>query len=501
MLSNRKLSLIFGAICGAAFAPLFFLPGIFALSFVCAQISVASSRKNAAIYGYLFGLGFYLSTIYWIAFGVSVYIDQFWWAIPFAFFGLPAFMAIFYGMMSMFVWHFRGSNLFHFIFCIAWLFIEWLISWFLTGLPWSLLGYTLSVSDVLIQASSIFGILGLSFAVVYVGSSFYSKKLLSVRAIVSLIITIGISWYGFQRLEENHTELSELKVRIVQPSIPQVAKWDPRIFWQNLDKQVELSNQEGGPDIIVWSEAALTVPFYYKPVFKTVQSAFTKEGQILLSGGVNDNQMQDDDYEVYSSLIALDDNGKLQFDYHKTHLVPFGEYIPFSKYLGLPLKKLTHGAIDYTAGKREVLYLESLNLYIQPLVCYESIFSEEVRLANSEVDLIVNITNDAWYGKSSGPYQHFEISRMRAIENGLPMIRAGNNGISAIIDPLGRVLQKLDLDQVGVLDGLVPLKLLLPTIYSEYAKKSFMLWVVSIFLVQILIMLIHFVFCKSKKSL
>ena len=104
MLSNRKLSLIFGAICGSIFAPVFFLPGIFALSFLCAQILAANSRKNAVIYGYLFGLGLYLSTIYWIAFGVSVYIEQFWWAIPFALFGLPAFMALFYGALAAFVW-------------------------------------------------------------------------------------------------------------------------------------------------------------------------------------------------------------------------------------------------------------------------------------------------------------------------------------------------------------------------------------------------------------
>ena len=174
----------------------------------------------------------------------------------------------------------------------------------------------------------------------------------------------------------------------------------------------------------------------------------------------------------------MDDRGKLQFDYHKTHLVPFGEYIPFSKYL--PLQKITHGMVDYTPGKREVLYLESLNLYIQPLVCYESIFSEEVRISNSVADLMVNITNDAWYGKSSGPYQHFEISRMRAIENGLPMIRAGNNGISAIIDPVGRVLKKLDLDQISVIDGLIPLKLLLPTIYSEYGAIALFILVVTI---------------------
>ena len=499
MLSNRKLSIISGALCGFAFAPIFFLPGLFALSFLCAQIANASSRKDAAAYGYLFGLGLYLSTIYWIAFGVSVYIEQFWWAIPFALFGLPAFMAIFYGLFSIFVWQFRKYNLFHFIFCISWLFIEWLISWLFTGLPWTLIGYSLSVSNILIQASSIFGILGLSFAVIYVGSSFYSKEMIWIRITVSLFIVAVIVCYGFARLRDNPTELSEVKVRIVQPSIPQNAKWEPQTFWQNLDKQVEMSSREGEPDIIVWSEAALTVPYYYKPVFNTLKSVFTKEDQILLSGGINDNKVQDENYEIYSSLIALDDSGKIQFDYHKAHLVPFGEYIPFSKYL--PLQKITYGTVDYTPGEREILYLNSLNLYIKPLVCYESIFSEEVRIMNSEADLIVNITNDAWYGNSSGPYQHFEISKMRAIENGLPMIRAGNNGISAIIDPVGRVLRMLDLNKIDVIDDFIPLKLLFPTLFSEYGQITVLAWVIAILMLQLTVMLLYFWSIKLKKHL
>ena len=499
MLSNRKLSLIAGAICGTAFAPIFFLPGIFALSFISAQIANSKSIKVAMIHGYLFGFGLYLSTIYWIAFGVSVYIEQFWWVIPFALFGLPAFMALFYGFLASFAWHFQKSQFFHFIFCISWLYIEWLISWVFTGLPWSLIGYTLSISDVLIQSSSIFGILGLSFITVYVGSIFYSRKMLFARIAICLVIVGSMVYYGSDRLNNNPTELSEVKVRIVQPSIPQTDKWNSNIFWQNLNQQIEMSNRDGEPDIIVWSEAALTVPYYHKPVYNALGSVFTKEGQILLSGGVNDNQKQDEDYEVYSSLIALGSNGELQFDYHKAHLVPFGEYIPFSKIL--PLTKITHGAIDYTPGTREILYLEALNLYIQPLICYESIFSAEAKISNSEADLIVNITNDSWYGKSSGPYQHFEISRMRAIENGLPMIRAGNNGISAIIDPVGRVLQKLDLNQVSIIDGMIPLKLLMPTIYSEYGQKVFIALVVSILILQLLFLILHFWLIKAKKFL
>jgi apolipoprotein N-acyltransferase len=498
VIPNKLLLIIAGAFCGSAFAPVFFLPAIVTLSFMCRQVVCTKSYKEAGICGYLFALGLYLSTIYWMAIGVSVYAEEFWWFIPFALFGLPAFIAIFYGLISAFIWQFRKYKLFHFIFCISWVFVEWLISWIFTGLPWTLMGYVLSVSNILVQSTSVFGVLGLSFFCVYIGSSLYTKEMLLVRTLISALMLILNIYYGVARLEENPTELSDLKVRIVQPSIPQVAKWNPEIFWQNLHKHIELSNQEGEPDIIVWSEASLTAPYYYRPVFKALNSVFTKQGQILLFGGFNDNKKSNEEYEIYSSLLALNDEGELLFDYRKSHLVPFGEYIPFEKYI--PMKKITHGMINYTAGNREILYIESLNLYIQPLICYESIFAEEVRLSNSDADLIVNITNDSWYGNSSGPYQHFEISKMRAIENGIPLIRAGNNGISAIIDPVGRVLHKLNLNEVGFVDGLAPLKLIQPTIYSQYGSLAFISMVFVIFILQLSITHLCYYSTRTKNT-
>ena len=485
MLLSRNLSLVSGLICGLAFAPLYLTPAIFMLSVLCAQVAASEGRKQAAIYGYLFGLGFFLTTLYWIALGVSVYIEEFWWAIPFALFGLPAFLALFIAACAAVAWQLKGSYFYHFGFCLSWLFFEWLISWIFTGLPWGLIGYAFAVSDILIQAASVFGILGLSFAAIYIGSSFYSRDMLTYRVVVSVIICISLIVFGQYRLENNPTELSDIKIRIVQPSIPQIDKWDPQIFWENLDLQIALSKQDGDPDIIVWSEAALTASYYYKPVYHSLMSVFTKEGQVLLSGGVNDNAPQGDEYEIYSSLIALNSNGRLLFDYHKSHLVPFGEYMPMSDYV--PIKKLTHGLVDYTAGNREIVYLKPFNLYIHSLICYESIFAEEVRISNVDVDVIINVTNDAWYGNSSGPYQHFEISRMRAVENGLPMIRAGNNGISAIIDPMARVLDRIDLNQVGVLDGYMPLKLTLPTFYSEWGNISLMLWLAVVLMLQLVV--------------
>ena len=499
MFLSKKISLVSGMICGVSFAPVFFTPGIFMLSILCAQIATSDTRKQAAGFGYLFGFGLFFSTLYWISFGVSVYIEQFWWAIPFALFGLPAFLALFTALHGAVVWQFKNSYLYHFFFCCMWLFCEWLMSWIFTGFPWGIIGYAFSISNMLIQSASVFGILGLSFSALYIGSSFFSKNMLIPRVIIASILFIMMIVFGYKRLEENPTEFSKLKVRIVQPSIPQIAKWDPVEFWQNLGNQVALSKGDGDPDIIIWSEAALTVPYYYKPVYNSLMSVFTKEDQLLLVGGVNDNAEHDDNYEIYTSLITIDSDGNLLFDYHKSHLVPFGEYMPFTGYL--PIKKLTSGIVDYTPGTREIMYLKSFNLYIHPLICYESIFAEEVRISNSEADMIVNVTNDAWYGKSSGPYQHFEISRIRSVENGLPMIRAANNGISAIIDPLGRVLGSLDLNQIAALDGYIPLKLLLPTTYSEWGNIALFLWVSCALILQLIVTLLYLLFLGHRNHL
>ena len=499
MFLNKKASLIAGLVCGLSFAPVFFTPAIFMLSVLCYQISKATTRKQAIVFSYLFGLGFFLSTLYWISFALSVYINEFWWAIPFALFGLPAFLALFIGAQATYLWSLRNSALYHLLFCCSWVFTEWLMSWIFTGLPWSVIGYALCVSDTLIQSASVFGIFGLSFAAIYVGSSLFSKQMLSTRIIVSTLICAALVTFGYHRLQTNQTELSEVKIRIVQPSIPQIDKWDSDIFWSNFSHQLSLSQKDGDPDIILWSEAALTVPYYYKSIYQGLMSVFTHDNQILIFGGVNDNGEAGDDYKIYSSMLALSSEGEILFDYHKSHLVPFGEYMPLAQYL--PVKKLTPGILDYTPGNHEIVHLQKLNLYIQPLICYESIFPEEIRISNSKADVIINITNDAWYGNSSGPYQHFEISRMRSIENGLPMIRAGNNGISAIIDPLGRVLQKLDLNQIDILDGYIPLKLVLPTLYSEWGTVFILLQVVLVLILQSIIVLLFSLFYNYKKLL
>ncbi len=217
----------------------------------------------------------------------------------------------------------------------------------------------------------------------------------------------------------------------------------------------------------------------------------SNENQILITGSVSDNNKKEEEIEIYSSMVGLNKDSYHNFavfEYHKSHLVPFGEYMPLRKII--PFKKITHGLVDYTPGKKESIYLQKFNLNILPLICYESIFPNEVIASNKNADIIINITNDAWYGNSSGPYQHFQISKMRTIENGLPMIRASNNGISAFIDPLGRVLKQTKLNDITIIDSFIPKKLSKETCFFKY---GFSLMWGAIFLVLILQLLIKYI--------
>ena len=270
----------------------------------------------------------------------------------------------------------------------------------------------------------------------------------------------------------------------MQPSIPQTAKWNPEEFWRNLDLHVDLSKKPGYPDLIIWSEAALTVPYNIEPVLQTILSVFSNARQVLLTGGVSNNNKIGDSLELYSSLIGINKSAIKIVEYRKSHLVPFGEYMPLKDFL--PLKKITYGLTDYTEGKRESILIPNFKLVIWPLICYESIFPYEVKVSNKNVDVIINITNDAWYGNSSGPYQHFEISRMRAVENGLPLLRTGNNGISAFIDPVGRVLLKTKLNDITLLDNFIPEKLLNETLFSQYKLWILLAGVYCVLILQLI---------------
>lgn len=476
-----------GLISGLAFAPVFFLPALLTLALLSYRIITAVNFKQAAYLGFIYGFGHFLAGMYWISIGVSVYINEFWWAIPFALLGLPIILACFIALSCAVSWLGRNSCYYQLLFCLSWLFFEWLRSWLFTGLPWNLLGYALALSDILIQAANVISIYGLSFIVIYISTSFhyfFTKQYHHLRAklVTATIVILAMIIYGQSILNKYPTNFSNIKVRLVQPSIPQIAKWDITEFWKNLDTHIELSQRPGNLDLIIWSEAALIAPYSYQPVKIKLLNMLNSTNSILITGGVAENNKQGDHFQIYTALYAISANEDILFEYHKSRLVPFGEYMPLSSIL--PLKKLTPGFQDYSPGSGELVFLEKLKLSIKALICYESIFPDFVRTSNKISDLIINVTNDAWYGNSSGPYQHFHISRMRAIENGLPLLRVANNGISAIIDPLGRIVKKLALNEVGIIDGTCPKKLPFQTFYSRLGNYSTFISILVVLLIQ-----------------
>lgn len=487
----KKSLFLAGMSLSFAFAPYFFVPALLALGLLAHITEEAESSKEAFSYGFWFGFGFFTSGLYWITIGVGVYISQFWWAMPFALFGLPFFLSLcFIAPSIMLSWRFRSSPHYILYISIIWVIFEFLRSFVFTGLPWNLLGYSLAFLNEFIQIGSIFGIYGMSLIVAFI--SFGSLYLLNDQSRLKyFFIAIGIIaamlLFGDWRLKNNPTIFTNIKLRLVQPNIEQSEKWSADLFWANLKSHVNMSVVNTGfvPDIILWSEAAVTVPYDYKPVRQMLQSAIVYPNTVLITGGVTQNISVNGEPQIYTSLYAINQSGDILFNYNKAHLVPFGEYIPLRSIFPA-VKKLTPGLLDYTPGiEGEMVSLPAFNLKIRPLICYEAIFPREA--ITDGADVIINLTNDNWYGNSTGPYQHFHMARMRAVENGLPFVRVAGSGISAIIDPLGRIISATPLLHATTLDGILPDRLNKPTVYNSIQELGLLILIGIFYLMSLLL--------------
>jgi apolipoprotein N-acyltransferase len=273
-------------------------------------------------------------------------------------------------------------------------------------------------------------------------------------AAMLLIVSLGVS--GTVRLKQLPNASSGIWLRIVQPTIPQTMKWDPDAAETNFQRLLDLS---GAPAIhpltaIIWPEAA--TPFLLERDLnhrRRIAAVAPKAGYVI-TGALRANQPPAPIEQIWNSMEALDAEGDIVANYDKAHLVPFGEYVPWREVL--PLKKVTAGSIDFSAGAGpRTITLPGLPSFA-PLICYEAIFPGAVVDEETRPAWILNLTNDAWYGRSSGPFQHLASARTRTVEEGLPMLRVANNGISAVIDSAGRVRTRIDLDTIGYADVNLP---------------------------------------------
>jgi len=480
----RGLAFLLGALGALAFAPLFVFPALL-LSFSAiwflldAEIEEGSSFLRIFSLGWWFGLGHFTVGLYWITYALTVDLKAFWWLVPFALFGIPSVLAVFTGAAFALtkVWPYKGVSR-AFAFAGIWIGFEWLRGHLFTGFPWNLLGYSWAFSPEMMQMASIGGVYGLSLMAILLGiflGYLIGKNFFERTLAISIYLLIPLLWvWGHHRL--TYPEVMEsppLALRIVQPNIPQTLKWNPEQREDNFRQLLEMTAQPSALHLkaVIWPETA--IPFFLeRESFRRmlIAEALPREA-LLFTGALRLTGPR----EVRNSILVLNKEGNILTSYDKAHLVPFGEYIPFRKNLDAifgegSIKKITIGALDFMAGPGpDLVTLPNDFPAFSGLVCYEVIFPcAVINSAQTRPKWMLNVTNDAWYGNTSGPYQHLEMARMRAVEEGVPLVRAANSGISAVFDAYGRMTGSIKLGATGILDVFLPTPTQTKPLYAQW---------------------------------
>lgn len=471
---RRRLALAgLGAVAALALPPTLVLPALF-LAFppVVWSLEAATTRRAAFGSGFWWFTGWFAVGLYWISIALLTDAAKFGWMIPFAVFGLSAVLATFFGLATLGVHLCRLRRVARIpALAVAFTLAEWARSWVMTGLPWNPMGSVWDISLAVLQFGAFGGIWGLTLLTVLMA---LAPALLSGpgyrRAVAA--VTLGLPallWAGgMARLSLNPQELAPgLQLRIVQAAVAQANKWKDDQREANLREHVALTRGPGFEKVttVIWPETAVSYFLDLDRLHRQMAAAAAPPGGLLLTGAPRITPKGVEPFQIWNSLMAVTPEGSIAAIYDKVHLVPFGEYVPLRGIL--PIAKITHGGTDFSAGPGPVsLDLPGLPA-AAPLICYEAIFPNTVVARHQpRPGWILNVTNDGWFGISSGPHQHLAASRMRSIEEGLPQARAANTGISAVIDPAGRMVAMLPLGERGVLDAPLP-QALPPTLYSR----------------------------------
>jgi apolipoprotein N-acyltransferase len=430
----------------------------------------------AALSGFWFGLGYFVFGLYWIGYAFLVDASTFAWLLPFAVLGLPAYLALFtaFGFaLARLIWTRDASRVI--VLAISLTVGEWLRGHLLTGFPWNAFGYALSEPLALAQTASLVGLWGLTFLSVAIFAS--PAVLIDSRSrgrrpwiapVAALLVLVAMGIFGAVRLSQEPTRaVAKVKLRIMQPNLQQDVKFNYAAKAEVMHKYLALSDRASGPQstgvrdasILIWPESAF--PFFLtREADAMAQIAdLLPKGTVLITGSVRAPDVPPGTRitRAYNSIYAIDHDGSILSIYDKLHLVPFGEYLPFQDWMEtLGFEQLTRIQGGFIAGSlRRTMPMPGAPPAL-PLICYEAIFPGNVADGDDRPGWIINLTNDGWFGISTGPYQHLQQARLRAIEQGLPVVRAANTGISAVIDPVGRIVAYLGLGIEGVLDSSLP---------------------------------------------
>ncbi len=498
---RRTLTFVAGAASALALPPysytivlLVTLPCLVWLMDGAIEVNIRALRRRfwtGFSIGWWFGFGYFLAGLWWIGGAFLVEADRFAWMIPFAVLAMPAGLALFYGLGMAFaalLWSDRGTRIVALALFLS--LADWLRGHILTGFPWNAFGYALSDSLMFSQTASLVGVYGLGFLILLIFSApavvidnrGKTSRYLQVGAACALLAAMAL--FGSLRLYlAGPAVFTETDIRIVQPAIAQSEKWRPEnrgvIFGGLLEltqRPLGGSARVGHQRYVIWPESAVPFLLTREPGALVRISQALDPSAALITGAVRYEQIGDEG-DYYNSVYLISQDGAVADVYDKVRLVPFGEYLPLHDVLQrLGLEKLVDAPGAFSAGTRHRVISPQAGASFLPLICYEAIFSG-IAASAERPEYLLNVTNDAWFGDTPGPYQHFAQARMRAIEQGLPLVRAANTGISAVIDSRGAVLERLPFNEKGVIDGRLPVKLS-PTVYARFGDGVFFLFAI-----------------------
>ena len=474
----RRLLLAFvaGAVTALSLAPFYILPAL-AIGFSILIILLDGAKENtkpqrvAFLIGWFFGFGYFLVGIYWMAFSFFVQADQFAWMAPFAVLGMPSFLAIFTGaacVLCIRLWHAGWSRIF--LFAAVWVLFEYVRGHILTGLPWNLIGQSLAGSAIGAQTAAWYGVYGLSLIGVFLASAPAAtihdlangaKRMFGVAIMaIGVVVLLAV---GAIRLSLPEPATDNLNVvRVVQPNIPQREKIDPDLWGQNFRKQLDLSLGDG-PDgarmFILWPENGAPLLSEATAALRILTEELP-DNSVLLAGAIRRQPDEAGVMRYYNSIAIVPETPagrQVVAHYDKHHLVPFGEYLPLYDLMrAVGLAQLTpYGDSGFTAGSGPTV-MNAGGPSFAPLICYEVIFPGALYPRGERPQWLMTVTNDAWFGDTSGPRQHLDMARLRAVESGLPMVRSANTGISAVFDGKGRLIDRISLYSPGRIDAFLP---------------------------------------------
>lgn len=452
------VAFVAGALAALAMPPLYWLPlGVLGIVVFVWLWDGAATAKSALLRGWAWGLGHFAVGSYWILEAFYVPPAEYGPLGPPIVIGLAAVLGFFPGLAAgaakraALRWPRLGGRYARLLLlAIAWAVAEWLRGHVFTGYPWNPLGHVWAFAMPLMQSVALFGVFGLGLLTFLV----LAAPVAGWRGAIAALVAVGAAGFAGQSIMSPPDAGDGPMLRIVQPNTPQDQKWRPENRAQLVNKLVSMSRRAGfdGVSAVIWPETA--PPFIIEPGTPSlpILGSAAPPGGYLVTGAARSTGRREDG--VWNSLLVIDPSGEIVAHYDKVHLVPLGEYIPFRKQLAPVSGAIGRGSFEVGQG-RITLELPRLPSF-SPVICYEVIFPAAVTGPGARPRWLLNVTNDAWFGLSSGPYQHLVSARVRAVEEGLPMIRAANTGVSAVIDAYGRVLAALDMQQEGIIDHRLP---------------------------------------------